>query len=185
MFDISNELSYANSMISQTGPASSKLEKLFVMNQSAWIDVDGDEKGAKNHFVVKQGRTACDIIVKAFNKNNGIPDLYVISPFKSVISELRDMIKELPELKHFKKDLEKWCDEYCGTVHKFQGKEASEVVFLLGCDKRAKGAVRWVKPNIVNVAVTRAKYRIYIIGEYEVWKQSEYFRLVKRIIDRR
>ncbi|OIJ45091.1 hypothetical protein BG541_14860 [Listeria monocytogenes] len=47
---------------------------------------------------------------------------------------------------------------YCGTVHKFQGKESGEVVFLLGCDASASGAVNWVNENIVNVAVTRAKY---------------------------
>ena len=41
-----------------------------------------------------------------------------------------------------------------GTVHKFQGKEANEVIFLLGCDtsKDAEGAIRWVNTNIVNVA---------------------------------
>lgn len=41
-----------------------------------------------------------------------------------------------------------------GTVHTFQGKEADEVIVLLGCDKNSKGAVRWVNSNIVNVAAT-------------------------------
>ena len=49
----------------------------------------------------------------------------------------------------------------------FREKEANEVIFLLGCDagEEAAGAVRWVNSNIVNVAVTRAKYRLYVIGD--------------------
>ena len=48
--------------------------------------------------------------------------------------------------------------------HTFQGKEANEVIFLLGCDKSdgAKGAINWVNNNIVNVAVTRAKKHLLI-----------------------
>lgn len=34
------------------------------------------------------------------------------------------------------------------------------------------GAVNWVNENIVNVAVTRAKYRLYVIGDANVWKKN-------------
>lgn len=42
----------------------------------------------------------------------------------------------------------------------------------------------WVNSNIVNVAVTRAKYRLYIIGDKEVWKNSECVNTAKEIIDK-
>lgn len=34
------------------------------------------------------------------------------------------------------------------------------------------GAAQWVgqKPNIINVAVSRAKYRLGVIGDYDLWK---------------
>lgn len=56
--------------------------------------------------------------------------------------------------------------------------------FLLGCDasKDAEGAIHWVNTNIVNVAVTRAKYRVYIIGDYEAWKKSDCISKAKEII---
>lgn len=43
---------------------------------------------------------------------------------------------------------------------------------LLGCDASASGAVNWVNENIVNVAVTRAKYRLYVIGDAEIWRKN-------------
>lgn len=72
-----------------------------------------------------------------------------------------------------------------GTVHTFQGKEADEVIFLLGCDpgEGAKGAVRWVNRNIVNVAATRAKFRLYVIGDEDAWKESACISAAKNIID--
>ena len=73
-----------------------------------------------------------------------------------------------------------------GTVHTFQGKEADEVIFLLGCDRSdaAKGAVNWVNENIVNVAVTRAKYRLYVIGDAETWSRSSCISYAKAILDK-
>ena len=59
-----------------------------------------------------------------------------------------------------------WETANCGTVHKFQGKEAEEVIFLLGCQPSSTGAIGWVNSNILNVAVTRAKKRVYFIGDY-------------------
>lgn len=182
MFEISNQISYGKTMKLQTAEA--KEEKQFVMPKSCWINVSGKENGNKNHFILEQGKQVLDIIINSFRKYNGFPDLYVISPFTTVISGIRNMVKQSDELKIYKSDIEKWINENCGTVHKFQGKEAKEVIFLLGCDERADGAVNWVKPNIVNVAVTRAKYRFYIIGDYEVWKKSKVFMITKNIIDK-
>lgn len=45
------------------------------------------------------------------------------------------------------------------------------------------GAVKWVKANIVNVAVTRAKYRLYVIGDYAVWKKSDIFKDLKDLLE--
>ncbi len=44
-------------------------------------------------------------------------------------------------------------------------------------------AVKWVKANIVNVAVTRAKYRLYVIGDYAVWKKSDIFKDLKDLLE--
>ena len=81
--------------------------------------------------------------------------------------------------------LKTWLSRNVGTVHKFQGREAAEVIFLLGCDisDDAKPAIMWVNNNIVNVAATRAKYRFYVIGDIEAWKKSKCVNRAKKIID--
>lgn len=83
-------------------------------------------------------------------------------------------------------DLNKWMNKSIGTVHTFQGKEANEVIFLLGCDysRAASGAVRWVNKNIVNVAVTRAKYRLYVIGDKRAWENSDCVSEMRKIMEK-
>lgn len=175
MFSISNELSYGNSMKIKTNKPKDELCKKFLYDKSQWFDVKGKERDTKgkNHFVELQGKMVCKLLSESFDLCLGKPDIYVISPFTSVINGIIDMLKSYPGMEAYRDDLEEWCDENCGTVHKFQGKEAAEVIFLLGCDENSLGAVRWVKSNIVNVAVTRAKYRLYVIGDYSVWNKSK------------
>ncbi|WP_416147623.1 DEAD/DEAH box helicase [Salipaludibacillus sp. HK11] len=183
MFDISNALSYDHTMKIQTAKAKEEDEMKFVLGESCWLNISGKENGQKDHFVYKQGQEAVQIIIKSFESYSGLPDLYVISPFTTVINGVRNLVKQSKELKPYKNELDTWLETNCGTVHKFQGKEAKEVIFILGCDENASGAVRWVKPNIINVAATRAKYRLYVIGDYNVWKQSKIFQITNRLIN--
>jgi superfamily I DNA and/or RNA helicase len=54
-----------------------------------------------------------------------------------------------------------WLKSHIGTVHTFQGKEAKGVILCLGLDETTKGAANWAsqKPNLLNIAITRAKHR--------------------------
>ena len=82
--------------------------------------------------------------------------------------------------------LKKWTKKCVGTVHTFQGKDANEVIFVLGCSDKSVGAMNWVvkKANILNVACTRAKYRIAFIGNLNDWKNRRYFReFIPKFID--
>lgn len=65
---------------------------------------------------------------------------------------------------------EEWVGEKIGTVHTFQGKEAEIVFFITGTDATKKTAAEWAckEPNILNVAVTRAKEAFYIIGDRQL-----------------
>ncbi|WP_053956877.1 AAA domain-containing protein [Inediibacterium massiliense] len=185
MFDISNELSYGKTMKYQTNqPDESSCNKFLILN-SCWIDIKGTEVGHKNHYVREQGKAILELVKKSFNTysstagDSSKPSLYIISPFTTVINALRDLLSKDKSLSKFDY-FEDWLDESLGTVHKFQGKEANEVIFALGCDKNAMGAVKWVNRNILNVAATRAKYRFYIIGDYEIWTKSEIFEIASR-----
>ena len=53
------------------------------------------------------------------------------------------------------------------TVLTFQRKQAEGVILCLGLDEKSKGAANWAsqKPNLLNVAITEAKYRFIAIGD--------------------
>lgn len=184
MFDLSNALSYNHMMKQQTALPEPEKEAGFCRKSSGWINVSGSENSNKDkdHFVKTQGEKAWELIQEAFRRTEGIPSLFVITPFASVRDGMKKMLRSQPEYREDKR-LSEWVQNNIGTVHTFQGKEADQVIFLLGCDKNALPSVRWVNANIVNVAATRAKYRLYIIGDYTVWQHSDLFRKVKGILD--
>ena len=187
MYDISNEISYNGIMKQQTRQPGWAKSESFVYDRSQWINVDGKEAGRKDHFVEAQGEKVCEILEKAFAKA-AAPDLFIISPFTSVVRGIKRYISDYKNLhpgSRLSGCKDEWMKKHIGTVHTFQGKEAAEVIFLLGCDKsrEAAGAVRWVNANIVNVAATRAKYRLYVIGDEAVWRNSEVVTRAQNIIN--
>jgi superfamily I DNA and/or RNA helicase len=69
-------------------------------------------------------------------------------------------------------DSAKWLEDRVGTIHTFQGREADTVILLLGAPAKAQnGAREWAAgtPNILNVAVSRAKQNLYVVGSRKVW----------------
>ena len=171
MYAISNALSYGGTMKQQTGAPKEELAKRFILDKSYWIDVIGSENsGAKDHFVNAQGEIVLKLLATKFRKDSSdIPKLFIITPFTSVKAGMINTIRN-SDLYRNEPRVKKWLDDNnVGTVHTFQGKGADEVIFLLGCDNKSIGAVNWVNKNIVNVAVTRAKFRLYMIGDQNVW----------------
>mgnify|MGYP001213549166 CR=1 FL=1 len=79
-----------------------------------------------------------------------------------------------------KKEFNKWINQSIGTVHTFQGKQADAVIFCLGVDAQKSGAADWATSsvNLINVAVSRAKYRYIIVGDKRVWEPKEFMSTV-------
>lgn len=194
MYEISNDISYDNIMKQQTAQPNIEKQKMFIAEKSQWFNVSGKEEGASRHFVKEQGEKVVKMLEVAFSKNPD-PDIFIISPFTTVVSGIKDCLRKYvaecrrenvaSSLLDNESGFENLLDKNIGTVHKFQGKEAAEVIFLLGCDTSddAKTAIRWVNNNIVNVAATRAKYRFYAIGDIEAWKKSKCVSRAKKILD--
>lgn len=222
MYEISNRLSYSDTMKQVTPEPSDEIAATFSGIQTKWLNISGKENGRKDHFVVEQGNRVLRLLDNAFKVffenhpeadqqlssndarededdssvgtvvENG-PDLFIISPFNTVIEGMKQHLTnnltnpEYPILSTHALQVEDWLTDWrnvhIGTVHKFQGREANEVIFLLGCDMSSVKSVNWVKKNIVNVAATRAKYRLIIIGDAEVWKGCPPMMEAKRIID--
>ncbi|WHY72669.1 DEAD/DEAH box helicase [Fictibacillus enclensis] len=97
--------------------------------------------------------------------------------------KLEKTLKE--EIGKFKKWYEKWIKESIGTVHTFQGKEADIVYFVTGTDASQKKAAEWAckEPNLLNVAVTRAKKEFYIIGDKPILENFANYKTIIEIMN--
>ena len=174
MFSILNQVAYNGRMFCKTGNPSP--DKRFMLDRSKWYDIPGKETGNKNHTVPAQIALVVSLMKEATIRLGELPDVYIITPFvsvkRSLDQQIRVLIKSIrPEMDAA--DISGWLDERCGTIHTFQGKEADEVLLVLGCDRQqGLGAAGWVgqKPNIINVAVSRAKYRLGVVGSLELWR---------------
>lgn len=182
MYSISNELSYDNTMKNQYRTPDTK--KPYILPVSCWINVRGSEEGNKNHYVGAQGQAVLRLLEIAFKKTDGLPKLYIISPFTSVKNGVTREIRESALYKSEPRVKAWLAGKNIGTVHTFQGKGTDEVIFLLGCDETSASAASWVNKNIVNVAATRAKQRFYVIGDRTVWKGCRPVMTARRIMAR-
>ena len=107
------------------------------------------------------------------------PDLYIITPFVIVQDNLRKVIRESGVLNGWTDDPRAWTGERVGTVHVVQGREAEAVIFVLGAPAPQQiGARGWAggRPNLLNVAVTRAKEALYVVGNRRLWREAGFFR---------
>jgi superfamily I DNA and/or RNA helicase len=65
-----------------------------------------------------------------------------------------------------------------GTVHTVQGREAEAEILVLGAPAAQQtGARNWAggRPNILNVAVTRTKEALYVVGNRSLWCSAGMF----------
>lgn len=174
MFAISNEIAYNHKMIH--GSDDIKERGDFVWGESCWFDVPGETKG--KHYVAEQGELVLQLLYKYIDRHDELPDCYIISPFKDVKNQLLAYLNQAFDFSRIERRVFKdWLDGRVGTVHTFQGKEEQAVIFVLGASLDTQGAASWAssKPNLLNVAVTRAKTRIFIIGCKRVWSSQSYF----------
>lgn len=184
MFSISNQIAYDGKMVLATGNP----KKINVQFENRFIHCPGSVEG--KHWVPQQGELVKEILVNEIHANRGLPDVFVISPFSEVSFRLKGALsasllaaarKYIPGLSA--ENMWVWLKEHIGTVHTFQGKQAEGVILCLGLDEKSKGAARWAssKPNLLNVAVTRAKYRFVAIGDRNIWLNVPYFRELGRM----
>jgi superfamily I DNA and/or RNA helicase len=108
------------------------------------------------------------------------PDLYIVTPFVIVAERLRELFRGDGVLRSWFGEDEawKWVAERIGTVHTVQGREAEAVILVLGAPNPSQtGARGWAggRPNLLNVAMTRAKEALYVIGNRTLWRQAGNF----------
>jgi superfamily I DNA and/or RNA helicase len=175
MFTISNRIAYRGMMVSATVSGSSPIGE--VLGESAWFD---QPSIAASKWSPEEGEVARELLERLLRCGLSSPDIYFITPFRIIGQRLRELLANAPEIQGRLRDNPwKWVWERVGTVHTFQGKEAEAVVLVLGASGPGEaGARRWAgkTPNLLNVAVSRAKRRLYVIGNREAWQGAGVFR---------
>ena len=173
MFEISNKTTYNGLMIfAKHGKKLEDRTKVAGL-ESGYIDAKSWSDGKTeqiNQNEITILNTLLDMILPEFNDQAEEKSKYlsIISPFRACANEVKRQIKEFyPQWEGFIQT---------GTIHTMQGKESKIVIFLLG--GKSDGARRWAaaKPNLLNVAATRAKECFFMIGVAKNWQEQEYFK---------
>ncbi|WP_210644200.1 ATP-binding protein [Pseudomonas sp. Tri1] len=158
MFDLANRIAYDGAMVYGTiapSPAKETPARLL----TGWVHASGRSSG---NWVDNEG-LALERLLTVLEAD-GVPmdSIAVITPFQDVRNQLK---VRLPD------------KIVRGTIHTMQGKEAAVIILILGGNSENPGARNWAvsRPNLLNVAATRAKRRLYVIGDRNDWKQRPLF----------
>lgn len=164
MFTIVNRMAYAGRMVNATpawpGPA---------LPPSAWLDVRGT--AGEGHWVPEEGERLQRVLAHLELRSVPPSALLLLTPFRDVARQLEALVRGRS-------------GPAAGTVHTAQGREADIVVLVLGAGAAHPGAMRWAtaRPNLLNVAVSRARRRLWVIGDHRAWSDLPHARELARAL---
>ncbi|WP_455233345.1 AAA domain-containing protein [Geopseudomonas aromaticivorans] len=165
MYDLANRIAYDGSMVYGTMAPPPGRDTTASL-PTGWIHVTGK---SSSNWISEEGLVLEQLLARL--KADGVPDrqISVITPFQDVRNNLRRMLK--PPMVY-------------GTIHTMQGKESAVVILVLGGKTDGPGAREWAvsKPNLLNVAATRAKRRLFVIGDRADWSNRALFRDVMDLL---
>ncbi|UKF26739.1 DEAD/DEAH box helicase [Clavibacter nebraskensis] len=163
MFTICNRMAYAGLMFHATvqadrfdGPDGPRV------SPSHWVDEPATTPGS--HLQPGQLARTRNAIEYLLGLGISAEEIIAISPFRSVADRLDALKHDYPGLT-------------AGTIHTAQGREAEVVLLVLGGDPDKPGARAWAAEsvNLLNVAVSRARRRLYVVGDLAAWRRHPYF----------
>ncbi len=166
MFDISNKVAYDGLMVFGTVGRPN-----LDIPSSDWIHVESEN--SEGHWIPAEGAAVQRLIRTLVGQGIRPDQMFLISPFRVVVQQLRKIAEDIDGIK-------------VGTIHTVQGKEADVVILVLGGNPQRPGAKQWAsaRPNLLNVAASRAKRRLYVVGNRHLWKSYPFFSVCSATMQR-
>ncbi|MGN8072652.1 DEAD/DEAH box helicase [Mucilaginibacter sp. 22184] len=180
MFSISNQIAYGGLMVHAKAPGKSAIRDC--LGGSRWVDIQGH---GEEKWCPEEGQAVLELLQK-LRAASVMPDIYMVTPFVSVAENLRRLLRESGLMTGWVAEPYFWINERIGTVHTVQGREAEAVIFVLGAPlAEQNGARNWAggQVNLLNVAVTRAKEVLYVVGNRGLWKLAGVFSTLAQKLD--
>ncbi|MFI5761692.1 AAA domain-containing protein [Streptomyces sp. NPDC051563] len=174
MFTVSNEVAYGNLMVHGTKHEAFPGAERDGLLPSRWLNTDDPGRPSDAPWG-ERDRRAFEFVLDSLHRHGvGVERVRVIAPFRALVAECQKVCR----------GREGWTSELieqrCATVHRAQGKEADVVVLVLGGGR--PGARAWAArtPHLLNVAASRTKRRLYVIGERGLWAPLPHFDVLAR-----
>jgi hypothetical protein len=170
MFEISNEIAYDGLMVFGTR------DREPFPGRDRWFDVRS--RDARGHWIPAEGDQLRTLLGELLADGVEAARIRVLSPFRQVAAEAARVHRQVFGESCSADDRKKWV----GTVHTMQGREADVVILVLGGNPAQPAARAFATrtPNLLNVAVTRSRRRLYIIGNRAAWAGEPHFEVLAR-----
>ena len=164
IFAISNRIAYDGMMVYGTSPRDP------FHGHDVWYDVRSAI--ASGHWIPAEGQALREVLDNLKRADVSPGQIRVLSPFRQVVAGAQNVYSTV-----FPEAARREHDAWGGTVHTMQGKEADVIILVLGTHPDRSGPRIWAAatPNLLNVAVSRARRRLYVIGNREAWRMLKYF----------
>lgn len=139
-----------------------------------WLNTIGQLDSTKNVNALEVEN--CINLVIKLRELNPTASIGIITPFKHQKEAIIRELNRVPDTQ----------DILCDTVHKFQGDEKDIILFSLVVSTNARPSlvnfINLYSPYIINVAVTRARSALYIIGNKSFCKSLQDKKLGKSLL---
>ncbi len=126
-----------------------------------WEDVKGNQYSDTRNVNELEANRCIELATELAERYSDLK-IGIITPFKD---QVREIYAKLPSKYRESEQI------IVDTVHKFQGDERHVIIYsLVVTDNSPISKINWIDnatPNLVNVAVTRAKTLLYIVGNRE------------------
>lgn len=160
----SNEIFYSTLTFGGLTVRTPRCENWELSEGIKWVDIKGRQQSNSINVNVEEVKASVDIAVKLAKKSL-TASIGIVTPFKVQAERINECIPaELRER------------VVVDTVHKFQGDEKDVMIYsLVVTDNSPDSKIRWIDykvPNLVNVAVTRAKHLLVIVGNKDYIKRK-------------